>query len=185
VTLPRLVAWRRTDESAGHSVARVEAHPQGGWMAYGDEVLATGPDVLGCWFQVGLLDDWTTYVVNVVAFGAAGTRMRALRVEDGAWELDGEPAPYLDGCLDVDVAATPLTNTFPIRRYADLAVGERRTAPVAWVAVPSLEVTRVEQTYERLGADRWRYSDPDHGAFELVVDEDGLVVDYEGFATRL
>jgi len=86
--------------------------------------------------------------------------------------------------VDVDVAATPLTNTFPIRRLAHLAVGRSVTSTVAWVDVPALGVTRVEQTYQRL-EDRdelaaWRYSDPTHGGFVLTVDTEGLVVDYEG-----
>lgn len=59
------------------------------------------------------------------------------------------------------------------------------TSPVAWVDVPELGVTRVEQTYRRLGPLRWAYADPAHGAFELTVDDDGLVVDYTGFATRV
>jgi hypothetical protein len=50
-------------------------------------------------------------------------------------------------------------------------------------------VTRVDQTYERLGDQdgqaRWRYSDPLHGAFVLTVDAEGLVVDYAGFARRI
>jgi hypothetical protein len=52
-----------------------------------------------------------------------------------------------------------------------------------------LGVARVDQTYERL-ADRdgvacWRYRDPAHGAFVLTVDDEGLVLDYEGFASRI
>jgi uncharacterized protein len=81
--------------------------------------------------------------------------------------------------------AAPLTNTFPIRRLESLAVAEQRTLPVAWVDVPTLQVTRVEQTYRRLAPDRWQYSDPTHGAFELSVDDDGSVVDYEGLASRV
>ncbi|MGL5863957.1 MAG: putative glycolipid-binding domain-containing protein, partial [Phycicoccus sp.] len=46
-----------------------------------------------------------------------------------------------------------------------------------------------EQTYERRpdrdGLAAWRYSDPQHGAFELTVDDGGLVVDYAGFARRV
>ena len=44
---------------------------------------------------------------------------------------------------------------------------------------------RVEQTYRRLGERRWEYADPTYGTFALEVDDDGLVVDYEGLATRV
>jgi hypothetical protein len=101
------------------------------------------------------------------------------------WWLDGARVPALDGCVDVDVAATPLTNTFPINRLASLAVGDSVTFAVAWVDVPALQVLRVEQTYRRLARLRWEYSDRAHGAFELTVDEEGLVVEYTGFAVRV
>jgi len=51
--------------------------------------------------------------------------------------------------------------------------------------VPTSAVSRVDQTYHRLDRRRWRSSDPKHGAFELSVDGAGLLVDYEGFASRL
>ena len=95
------------------------------------------------------------------------------------WWRDDYPLPDLNGCVDIDVAATPLTNTFPIRRFASLGIAEHRTTPVAWVEVPTLHVKRVEQTYRRLAPDRWEYSDPTHGAFELSIDDDGFVIDYE------
>ena len=63
------------------------------------------------------------------------------------------------------------------------------TTPIAWVDVPDLGVTRVDQTYRRLpgveGLAAWEYRDPQHGPFRLTVDTDGFVVTYEGFARRV
>ena len=56
---------------------------------------------------------------------------------------------------------------------------------MAWVDVPALGVVRVDQTYRRVGPRRWEYSDDAHGTFVLTVDDDGLVVDYTGMATRV
>lgn len=181
-------SWERDDESRGHSVARVEEHAAG-WTVHGTEVLV-GDETLACTFRVRLDPDWRTREVEVTAVDARGERRLALRAADGRWEVDGVHDPGLDGCVDVDVAATPLTNTFPIRRLASLATGESRTSPVAWVEVPSLQVRPVAQTYRRLpptpdGRAQWEYGDPDHGTFRLTVDEDGVVVDYEGFARRI
>jgi hypothetical protein len=189
-----IVAWERADEghgsagdSSGHSVARVEQRADG-WLFHGSEVLV-GDETLSCTFSVVVGTGWVTRHVEVSAVSAAGETRRVLHAEDGRWTVDGAARPDLDGCLDVDIAATPLTNTFPIRRLAHLEVGEQATSGVAWVEVPALRVTRVDQTYERLadqdGLARWRYSDPLHGAFVLSVDTDGLVVDYEGFARRI
>jgi hypothetical protein len=182
-----IVAWERADELRGHSVARFEEQADA-WLFHGSEVLV-GEDTLSCTFSVVVGRDWLTRHVEVSAVAAGGETRRVLDASDGHWNVDGAARPDLDGCVDVDIAATPLTNTFPIRRLALLGVGEAVTSGVAWVDVPALGVTRVEQTYERLadadGLARWRYSDPQHGAFVLSVDALGLVVDYEGFARRL
>ena len=184
----RTYAWERDDESRGHSFARVEKHAAG-WTVHGTEVLI-GADTLACSFRVRLDPDWRTREVEVAAVDPTGERRLVLGASDGRWEVDGVHDPGLDGCIDVDVAATPLTNTFPIRRLASLQIGETRTSPVAWVEVPSLRVRRVDQTYRRLahsedGRAPWEYGDPDHGTFRLTVDEDGVVIDYEGFARRI
>ena len=182
-----LVAWERDDQSSGHSIARRE-RVDGGWLFHGSEVLV-GDETLSCTFRVLVGPDWVTRRAEAWALSASGEERRTLEVADGRWTVDGRPRPDLDGCVDVDIAATPLTNAFPIRRLAHLPVGEPVTSGVAWVDVPALAVTRVEQTYVRLGdrdgRDCWRYSDPLHGAFVLTVDDEGLVVDYEGFARRI
>ena len=189
-----IVAWERADwahgsagEGRGFSIARRERLTDG-WRFHGSEVLI-GEETLSCTFSVVVGDDWVTRRVEASAVSAAGETRRVLEAAEGRWSVDGASRPDLDGCVDVDIAATPLTNTFPIRRLAHLAVGEQAMSGVAWVDVPALGVIRVDQTYERLadrdGLARWRYSDPLHGAFVLTVDAEGLVVDYEGFARRI
>jgi uncharacterized protein len=181
----RVIAWRRIDEDRGHSIARVERRPAG-WLCHGTEVIAGPGASLSCSFRIELDAGWATRKVDVWSVSQDGEHRLRLTVDDtGRWWRDGAHAPDLDGCVDVDVAATPLTNTFPINRLALLAVGGAKTAAVAWVDVPTLTATRVDQTYRRLADRRWQYSDEQHGAFELFVDSDGLVVDYTGFATRV
>lgn len=185
----RLLAWERADELAGHSMARVERRP-GGWRVHGAEVVGGPAAVLVCSFRVDVDDAWLTRAVAVRVVDDDGERELSLTVAvSGSWRVDDVGRPDLEGCLDVDVAATPLTNTFPIRRLAALEVGEEVRIPVAWVDVPSLSVSRVEQTYRRLpdvdGLAAWEYRDDAHGRFALRVDEDGLVVEYGGFARRV
>jgi hypothetical protein len=180
-----MLSWRRIDQSDGHSMARVE-RVEAGWMCHAAEVLASPAETVACTFTVRLDEHWRTQEVGVNAVSVEGANSLSLRADEARnWWSDGHPMPDLKGCIDVDVAATPLTNTFPIRRLASLSVSEQRTTPVAWVDVPTLQVLKVQQTYRRLGPDRWEYSDPTHGAFELVVDDHGFVIDYERFATRV
>jgi uncharacterized protein len=152
-------------------------------------VLAGPYDLLSCTFRIELDDDWITRDVEVHSVGPGGQRTLTMSADDRRrWQVDGRHRPQLDGCIDVDVAATPLTNTFPIRRLRGLALGQQVTTPIAWVDVPDLGVTRVEQTYRRLpdhdGLEAWEYLDPSHGPFALTVDTDGVVVTYENFARR-
>lgn len=182
----KTVAWRRVGpDDEGHSVARIEERAEG-WWTLGEEVLLAPEGAIGCRFEVELGMDWLPTKVTAEAVGELGTARLTLRRDASArwFDPDGEIAE-LSGCLDIDIAATPLTNTYPIRRYAAMGVGESRTAPVAWVEVPSLRVERVEQTYTRIGRTEWRYGDLQHGTFEITVDDDGLVVDYEDFAQRI
>jgi uncharacterized protein len=84
--------------------------------------------------------------------------------------------PGLDNCLDVDLEWSPSTNTIPIRRLG-LALGESRAVTAAWVRFPSLEVQRLEQSYERVDERRYRYRSGRFTA-DLAVDEDGMVLQY-------
>jgi hypothetical protein len=97
-------------------------------------------------------------------------------------------APHLDGCLDVDLEASAMTNALPVHRL-DLATGERAQAPAAYVRAPDLSVERLEQQYLRMsdrdGHQRYDYSAPAFDfSCQLVYDEAGLVLDYPGIAVR-
>jgi hypothetical protein len=106
----------------------------------------------------------------------------------GVWRVDGEAAPELSGCLDVDLEASACTNALPVHRLG-LRVGERAAAPAAYVRVPTLRVERLEQSYACLpdegdGA-RYDYVAP---AFDfravLTCDRLGLILEYPGIAVR-
>jgi len=185
----RLVVWRRLSPSIGHSLARIAHQNDGSWHVHGTEVLVDGEARVACSFGIELDVAWVTRAVRVEVVSDVVTGLHLLVDEGGRWWQDGAERPDLRGCLDVDVAATPVTNTFPIRRLADLPVGEAATFPVAWIEVPSLQVLRIDQSYRRLGgapdAEEWEYSDPVHGAFRLVVDDVGVVRSYQGFAERV
>lgn len=111
----------------------------------------------------------------------------------GTWTNGmGEVIPTLNGCLDIDISATPFTNTLPIRRLA-LKPGMSTTLNMVYIAVPQLQVTGVEQRYTCLEATRdggrYRYESLNNGltefTAELPVDNDGLVVDYPGLFRRV
>lgn len=106
---------------------------------------------------------------------------------EGHWrDGQGGTLAVIEGCIDIDIAATPFTNTLPIRRL-QLAEGERRPIEVAYISTPDLQVTRVEQAYSCIALNReYRYEGIfRHFSANLTVDEDGLVIDYPTLFTRL
>lgn len=105
---------------------------------------------------------------------------------EGNWhDGHGLVLTALNGCIDIDIAATPFTNTLPIRRL-QLAQGAREIIPMAFISTPDLQISRVEQAYSCIEPDaEYRYEGIDTGfAAELKVDADGLVVDYPTMFTR-
>jgi len=107
-------------------------------------------------------------------------RMHLCADGEGSWlDGDGHPVEALQGCVDIDISATPFTNTLPIRRLG-LAQGEAHEIRVAYVAVPALVPEPVLQRYTCLEAGRlYRYEGLFRGYVgELQVDADGLVLDY-------
>jgi hypothetical protein len=78
----------------------------------------------------------------------------------GEWSVDGAARPDLSGCEDIDIMATPFTNTLPIRRLDPQGAVALR---VAHVRLPGLDVRAVAQEYAPLGPGRFRYRNLDSG----------------------
>ncbi len=104
----------------------------------------------------------------------------------GHWtDGDGNALPVFDGCLDIDISATPFTNTLPVRRLR-LEPGQVEPIRVLFIHVPTLEIEPWDQRYTGLATDRVRYeSIGSDFTRELEIDRDGLVVDYPGLFHRV
>jgi uncharacterized protein len=142
------------------------------------------------------LDSWRAEIARVEL---AGDQVSAIGTQIGvAYELRYELAPgHLDlkvvggerreldlGETDFfDLEFSPLLNTLPVLRDGLLSAGPARDYVMAFVAVPSLEVTHAEQRYEPLGDRLVRFRSGDFTA-DLEYDEDGFVVRYPGLAVR-
>lgn len=140
-------------------------------------------------YVVALDGDWVTRKAVVSARSRSGSHELTVEADgNGGWRIDGVTAPHLDGCLDVDLEASALTNAFPVHRLG-LEVGQAADAPAAYVRAVDLTVERLEQRYVRLEDDghgeRYHYTAPRFEfECELEYDESGLVLEYPGIATR-
>jgi len=116
-------------------------------------------------------------------------RVELLSDGEGSWtDAHGRPLAYLEGCLYVDIAETPFTNTLPIRRLS-LATGESAEIAVAYFDEAELQLWPEPQCYTCLqndgGGGLYRFLSLDGGfTADLAVDTDGLVLDYPGLFKR-
>jgi hypothetical protein len=140
-------------------------------------------------YAIELDECWRTRSADIAGRSSSGTATVGIEGDgQGHWRIDGRPAAHLDGCLDVDLESSALTNAFPVHRL-DLSPGVAADAPAAYVRALDLSVGRLEQHYARIddgtGRRRFRYESPAFGfRCDLVYDDAGLVVDYPGIAIR-
>lgn len=188
--LPPLAAWRHLGAREGFEVVFLRREGDG-YRLDGQAAALEEGDAFGARYTVMLDGGWVTRSAVVIGLSGSGAFEVCLEGDgNGAWRLDGEPAPQLEGCLDVDLEASACTNALPVKRLG-LDVGEASDAPAAYVRATVRDVDRLEQHYRRLEAiepdcARYYYDSP---AFDfraiLTYDRLGLVLDYPGIAVRV
>jgi len=136
-------------------------------------------------WRLSLDAGWRARRLDVEVVGL-DRRLALLADGEGAWtNADGVPLPGLAGAIDLDLSASPFTNTLPIRRLA-LPVGGAAEIVVAYVSFPDLALFPHPQRYTNLGERRWLFESLDADfKREITVDEDGLVVSYPGLFERV
>jgi uncharacterized protein len=121
---------------------------------------------------------WRTLHGRVTGwYGADPVKLELYTDTARRWTINGHPVPPVAGCVDLDLAFTPATNTLPIRRLA-LNEGERAEVRSAWLGFPDLTLEPLVQTYARTGESTYHYEAP---ATEFETD---LEVDAAGFVVR-
>ncbi|TYB59809.1 putative glycolipid-binding domain-containing protein [Nonomuraea sp. PA05] len=178
--LPQTAAWRHHTARAGFEVAYFRPPRVEGCTTAVEDGHTWVVD-----YVIDLDAAWVTRRARITSRSAAGARSTLLESDGaGSWLVDGTPAPHLDGCLDVDLEASAMTNTFPVHRLGS-AAGAGSAAPAAYVRALDLAVERLEQHYTRVADGGYDYAAPVFGvACRLTYDEHGLVLDYPGLATR-
>lgn len=123
---------------------------------------------------------------NVSVRDATGEQTLQIATESGRWYENGRENQTVLGALDIDLGWSPSTNTLPMKRLK-LTVGQSSGEFIAaWVRFPELTLQPLSQEYVRLAERQYRYSSRG-GAFtaNLLVDDEDLVLDYEGFWQRV
>src|SRR5262249_17102385 len=156
------------------------------WIMRGTIVTLVGHEPAEAHYEIVCSNSWHTRSAEISLQSKDNDRTLRIRTENGRWYENDRLNESVNGCVDVDLGWSPSTNSLPIRRL-QLGVGES-SGPVtaAWVRFPELTLQPLPQEYLRLSAQQYRYSSRG-GAFvaDLLVDEEGMILNYEGFWQRV
>jgi hypothetical protein len=186
--LPPTAAWAHQDTRTGFEVVYFQTAHRGHVVTGCTTAVESGQTWIVD-YTVRVDSGWRTQRAEVHGRSGDGAHSLVLESEgEGRWQVDGVPAPQLDGCLDVDLESSAMTNALPVRRLA-LQPGEEAAAPAAYVRAVGLDVKRLEQTYLRADDDgprqRYHYAAPAFDfSCQLDYDAAGLVLTYPGIAVR-
>ncbi len=161
-------------------------HTAEGWMLKGTVVgvLKDQRPMLAN-YEIHCDENWLTHRVQVERAIGSDIKNLSLSVESrGLWRSSGQELREVAGCDDVDLAATPATNTLAIRRL-NLQIGSSESIIAAWVKFPELTVQPLSQRYTRLAQNTYRYASNTGFSAEIVVDDLGLVTSYPGGWERI
>ena len=112
------------------------------------------------------------------------------RSDEGNWLIDhgdGAQRTEFEGALDADLAFSPLFNALPVRRAGLHRTPHDCELSVVHIGLPSLRVQLMRQTYRTVSVgERPVVAFAGGGATaDLVLDAEGLVIDYPGLARRV
>lgn len=172
--------WQHLDTAGWEHVRVSDDHP--GWNVF-DSILVREhqSQILRGGYTLVTDKNWRTLELRLMVETAPGSMegIHLLTEGDGKWtDANENPMPELDGCLDVDIQWSPLTNSLPVNRIP-LEVGAAQEILVAYVSLPELTVKPVKQRYSRTTQTVVGYTSPSlPGGADLVVDQYGLVEHY-------
>lgn len=169
--------WRRLDQP-GHDCCRL-FRLAGGWKLRGMAVFSESGQPCNFAYEVLVDLHWKTRSARLTGFcGKKEIDMRIRRTADGNWRVGTEMQHAVADCIDIDLGFTPATNMLAIRRL-NLSIGESAEAPAAWLALPSLTLKVLPQTYLRSAELEYEYEAPSVGYKErLQVSKLGAVERY-------
>ncbi len=172
--------WQHLDSAGWEHVRVSDDHP--GWNVF-DSILVRQHEgqVLRGGYTLVTDKNWRTLELRLMVETAPGAMegIHLLTEGDGKWtDANENPMPELDGCLDVDIQWSPLTNSLPVNRLP-LVEGTAQEIRVAYVSLPDLSVKPITQRYVRATDSIIRITSPSApDGTEIVVDADGIVEHY-------
>ena len=155
-----------------------------------DSVIIKEDEPLRIYYEIYCDIYWKVKSVNIKRFSHELRSIFITSDKQGIWKDErGEEIEDLKGCIDVDISATPFTNTLPIKRLA-LKEGEHSNIRVVYIDVDKFILRSMNQKYTNISSNlegaKYKYENLESGFNEeIFVDKDSLVVDYPNQFKRI
>lgn len=136
-------------------------------------------------YRIECDNTWRTKSVDITS-STDGREIHLRSDGNGNWSTNtGEAIPNLRGIIDVDINATPFSNTLPVNRLK-LRIGEGADISTVYIDAVKMHFFVDPQRYTRLSDYVYRY-DSRNSDFtrDVLVDDEGLVVEYPGLFRRI
>ncbi len=181
MTVVRWCGWGGADAGLEHLELRLDGDHV---LAEGLVIGSSGGERFGLDYRLVLDRAWRVREAGLRT--AAGRSLQLTSDGAGLWTINGHVDAGLGHCIDIDIQATPFTNTLPIRRL-NWGAGQSIGIHVAYIDVPSLTVAPSRQRYTALTpSSLYRFEALESGFIaDLPIDPEGLVLDYPGLFKRL
>lgn len=182
--------WIHRDSRQGFESAFLRRH-DGGHRLIGHTTAVEEGSAWSVGYQIDVDSRWQTMRADVTELVGGREVHRVIESDRaGTWTIDGMQAHEVDGCIDLDLESSALTNTIFLHRVQP-STNDVCSAPAAFLRCAPLRLEQIEQTYEltphrdRLGFTTFHYTCPRFDTdIELRFDSHGLVIDYPGLAVR-
>lgn len=177
------ILWQRLD-APGWEHLRLLSE-DGGTVADGLVVSVEDEHVFRLHYQVRCDSEWRCLSAELELLDEPKTKLVLEKKAGGDWLRNGKPISGSRDCLDIDIAATPFTNTLPVRRLG-LRTNETAEISALYIQVPNLAISIVKQKYRCLRElGEYTYQGLDGREYRVEVDAEGLVTDYEDVFKRI
>lgn len=136
-------------------------------------------------YKIKTNQNWQTIYAEVLS-QHSDQREQLIFESDGKgnWMMGGQPADRFKGCIDIDIALTPFTNTLPINRLK-LRQDEEHQVQVIYHDLLERQIVPARQKYIRLSKTEYHYENvPNDFEAKIEVDEIGFVVNYPSLFVR-
>lgn len=174
------IIWRRLDV-AGHEYAQVFLEDSK-WFLKGTAFFVFEKQDCKLDYSIECDTGWQTRAAKVS--GLVGEKAIEIEISVDAekrWMLNGKENSGTNGCIDIDLNFSPVTNTLPIQRIP-LCADEKAEVCAAWLRFPEFTLEPLAQIYTRISENKYHYESAG-GAFqtEIETDDCGLVTNYPHF----